>query len=243
MKTIELITNIPLKNFNIQKWRSAVIEKVLKHKSEFEKEGITTDLFHNHDETKLDDGGISKKPIKFSSYPQIQYLSINGQAAIIGIGEGANALEVFKKLKEEAVTIREIEYPCKVVSASEKKWDLEASKELKTYRVKQWIPFNPKKHEVWKNTPQLSEHTELADKARFGHFFHFVDDLRLTIDREQLELYISQIHAQEYVDCFQNKKMALNIEFITYYSLPENIGIGQDSTLGFGRIERVLTKA
>lgn len=239
MKTTELITNVPLRAFNVHKWRGAVIEKVLQHKPKFDHAGIPTDLFHNHNESQWNNNEISKERIKMSRYPMIQYRSSKGKAVITGIGPGAEALKVFCTLPCDSISIDGENYAYGTTDLRNRNWSVENENTLYTYRIKQWIPFNPEKHKKWKETTGLTDRSKLADRALFGHFFHLIEDLGIQVNRNKLVLNVSAIHNEQYVHCFRIKKFALDVEIVTNYSLPDGIGIGQGTTLGFGQIKRL----
>ena len=239
MKTIDLTTNVPLRTFNIHKWRGAIIEKVLQNKEVFENAGIRTDVFHNHNEKQWNDAKVSKEQIKLSRYPMIQYRSLGGNAGIFGVGEGAEALRIFESLDDASISVGGEEYTSVDVRTQKNEWKPVLSDKLMTYSIRQWIPFSPVKFEQWKKNQRLLKRVELADRALFGHFFHMMDDLGVFVERNRLELFVSAIQHEQFVNCFGVKKMALDVEVMTNCMLTESIGIGQGVSLGFGKIKRI----
>jgi len=239
MKTIEITTSVPLRAFHVHKWRGAVIEKVLQQKSNFEQFGISTDLFHNHNEKEWNNPEISKERIKLSRYPMVQYRSVEGKAAIVGVGKGVEALQLFKEFEIPSVSLGKRTHTYSMIESRERHWETSLSNTLMTYKVRQWIPFPPKKVNQWNAEKRLLKRAELLDRALFGNFFHVMDDLDLNIQRSDLELFVCDLEKEQYVDCFRVKKMALDATFMTNFPLPENIGLGQGSALGFGRIQRL----
>lgn len=242
MKTTQIKTSIPLKPFFIHKWRGAIIEQVLQHQKAFEAANIPTDVFHNHNEKKWNDPNVNQERNRMSRYPLIQYTCVDGKAGIMGIGKGADALRLLSDVADAQITINGQQHLFETEELTERTQRFEMQSKTQRYILREWIPFNPARHEEWRKTTRLAEQATLADRALFGNFFHLMDALEQQVDRKQLVLHASNIIREQYVDCFRIKKLALDVEIVTNCTLPLHFGLGQGATLGFGRIEPIHSK-
>lgn len=240
MKTIQINTNIPLSGKATHKWRGAIIEQVLEQKQVFETARVPTHLFHNHDEKKWNDPSQKGRFDKLSQYPLVQYLEKNGKATLIGIGEGAKAVQLWHALTDPHISVngkKESLETCRIDSGN---YEFRHTETVKTYYLKQWIPFSPKKLETWKKAETLVEKARLLDKALFGHFMHAAEEWGLRINKNQLKLNVKNCLKQEIVDCFHQKKQAFDVEISINGHLPIGFGLGQGASIGFGRISKSI---
>lgn len=238
MKTIHINTSIPLKNGHTHKWRGAVIAQVLKHKNVFDSAQIPTHLFHNHDESKWNDPEFKGDYDKRSQYPLVQYQQVDGKACLKGIGAGAKAVQLWQALADQKVVINGQKQELEIRQVDLHNYQFSFTKEWHTYTLKQWIPFNPKKIEKWKQAQALIEKAQLLDNALWGHFLHAAEEWGLSIDKSRLKIHVKNCLKQHTVSCFHHNKKAFDVEIVTNCILPQGFGLGQGAAIGFGQIYR-----
>ena len=252
-KPIPLTTitfDLPIIPHALRKLRGAVIEDVMKHKAIFDAAGVPTYVFHNHKEqvpavAGTDDLGeepVMEAESRYMDYPLVQYKIRQRKAEIIGIGVGAQALQLWLSLAGESLTAGGQVVALSIRRHSHEQWTPRLGAQENTYRLNKWLPFNPKNFDLWRNTPRLADKAELLDKLLFGHVMHMKEGLGFEIDRKALELYVSTIDMMTFKDCFGIKKQALDVTFRTNLNLPEEIGLGQGVSIGFGKVQGISKK-
>jgi len=240
----------PFHAANLKKLRGAIIESVMKHKEAFDAADIRTDVFHNHIEktlvAKLPNEGEHIKSEntdeRYFHYPKIQYQIRHDQAGITGIGTGAEALVFWISTIGNELTVGGRSFSLTIAHEQHIQWTPALLPETNTYRLNKWLAFNPKNHECWKNTPRLTEKVTLINNILWGHVCHLLEDTGFTVCKKTLQLYISTIDHQTYMDCYGIQKLALDITFCTNLNLPSEIGLGQGTTIGYGKVQQLKIK-
>ncbi|GEM_PF-2261558 len=232
----------------MRKLRGAVIESVMQHKAVFEAAGVTTELFHNHkEEVMIADGAPMPEeqsaPARSFDYPKVQYKIRHRKAEVFGIGPGAQAVQLWVSLVGDMLNVNGQEVPLSVRHHHHEQWKPQLGEKLQTCRLNKWLAFNPQNYELWQQTPKLVDKAPILDKLLWGHCFHLAEGLDFELDREQLQLHVSTIDMMTYKDCFGIKKLALDITFQTNLNIPEEIGLGQGVTIGFGKVQQIRKKA
>lgn len=227
--------SLPVHPGMMRYFRGAVIESVMSFKAVFESANISTELFHNHIEQPRTDDTTNR----YFHYPLIQYKIRRRHAEIMGIGKGAQALQLWLSLIGDTIWIKEEEYTFQIHHHHHDRWIPKLFDKTYPYRLNKWLAFNPKNFDSWKQTPRLTDKAMILDKLIWGHIFHLVEGLELDIDRKQLQLFVSTIDWMGFKDCYGIQKQALDITFYTNLNLPEEIGLGQGTTLGFGKVQSI----
>lgn len=233
----------------LKKLRGAIIESVMQYKPVFEAAGIPTQVFHNHTEPKLvmvSDGGedLSEAPKhdRTWDYPLVQYKIRHKKAEIMGIGPGAQAVQLWMSLVGETLTVNGEEVSLAVNTHNHTQWKPELTETARLFRLNKWLPLSAKNYQAWQEMPKLSDKVKLLDGILWGHIFHMAKGVGFEIDKDRFELYTSTIDMQTYKNCFDIKKLALDITFCTNLNLPEEIGLGQGVSIGFGKVQGVKAR-
>lgn len=230
---------------DLRAFRGAVIENVMSFKPVFEAAAITTDIFHNHLELVHADGGEENQHQSEESlntqfrYPLIQYKVRHKKAAILGLGPGAQALQLWMSLTGEYLDYKGAEIPLSLEDHKHGHWAPELGEKVHYYRLNKWLPFNAQNFRKWKQTPKLTDRVDLLEKLIWGHLWHVLEGLDLEVDRSKLELYLSTIDLMSFKDSFGIKRLALDVTFCTNLNLPEEIGLGQGVSIGFGKVQQI----
>lgn len=233
-------SNIPIHPAHLRKFRGAIIEHALSLKPLFDMQGISTDIFHNHDEGQWADNGGKVDKDELFRYPLVQYKVAHKKAALFGIGAGAKAVQLLCATLDEGLTVDKKFHP--LVSGTimnNHVWLPEIQESLQTYRLNKWLPFSPANYEKWCNTGPLTQKAELLDRVLWGHLHHCLEGVNATVDRDALKLYVRTIDMQSFKMCFGINKLALDITFSTNLILPDELGLGQGITIGFGKVQQI----
>ncbi len=247
--TTTITFELPIIPHVLRKLRGAVIESVMSHKAVFEAAGIATQVFHNHIESELvATGGTDELPeeevqsARTWDYPLVQYKVRHRRAEIMGIGSGAQALQLWMSLVGDTLTVNRQEVPLTVRDHHHAQWKPVLNKTPELYRLNKWLPLSAANYEKWQQTPKLTDKAAMLDKLLWGHMCHLSEGVGYDLYKEDLVLYVSTIDMQTYKDCFGIKKLALDITFCTNLPLPEEIGLGQGVSIGFGKVQRIKVR-
>ena len=203
-----------------------------------EEAGIATDLFHNHYEEHWHHQN-DELPANHQRYPLVQYKLHHRRAELVGIGVGAIALQLWLQTSGGSINIAGKAHPIKIRAFQPLEWQPKLLAQAVVYRMNKWLPLNPANYRTWQATPRLIHKAELLDKALWGHLFYFTECLEVNLPRDRLELFVSNIDRQTYKRCYGVQKMAFDITFTTNLNLPNEIGLGQGVSLGFGKLQRL----
>ncbi|SEJ81888.1 hypothetical protein SAMN05192553_11810 [Cyclobacterium xiamenense] len=238
-----LAFDLPLFPNHLRAFRGAVIENVMHFKPVFEAAAISTDIFHNHLELAEVGGAAENKQedrmdTQFR-YPLIQYKVRHKKAAILGLGPGAQALQLWMSLAGEYLDYKGTEIPLSLDDHRHGHWAPELGDKVQHFRLNKWLPFNAQHFQKWKHTPKLTDRVQLLEKLIWGHLWQALDGLELRVERRSLQVYLSTIDMMSFKDSFGIKRLALDVTFGTNLNLPEEIGLGQGVSIGFGKVQQL----
>ena len=180
-------------------------------------------LFHNH----LEDD-------KFRySYPLIQYKRLGGKAAIVCIEEGADLIGQFLTKTSDKLRIgdREIEWSTKRMQPA--RLLIQTWEDTFKYHISRWLPLNSKNYLLYQNTEGLVEKIALLEKILKGNLLSMLKGLDIHLDQE-LIVKITQL-SDPYI--LYNKGIgmtALNADFNCNLTIPNNLGVGKNASIGYG---------
>lgn len=241
-----VVFNLPIFPNQLRYFRGAVIERVMTLKHVFEAAGILTDLFHNHTEqiaitSEIEQDLPDGRDTQFR-YPLIQYKIRHQNASIIGIGEGAQALQLWLSLAGDQLILQGRAIPLEIHYHHHSGWSPKLGSKTVFYRLNKWLPFNAQKFQEWKSREKLSDRVDLLDKLLWGHLFYFLEGVEVMVDRKSLNIYLSTIDMMSFKDSYGIKRLALDVTFGTNLLLPEEIGLGQGVSIGYGKVQKISVR-
>ncbi|MGN0186731.1 MAG: CRISPR-associated endonuclease Cas6 [Paludibacteraceae bacterium] len=204
----------------ISQFRGAIIAKV--------PPALT--LFHNHIGDNLR-----------YRYPLIQYKRIQGKAAIICVGEGAEAIGNFFTQADFRLKIgtREEEFVVESIRANQ--WLLQPWETDFRYTLRKWLPFNGTNYTIYRQLDGLSDRVELLEHILIGNMLSMCTGLGKHIESPITCKVVQIIGEQTYT--FKGVKMqGFDIEFCTNIYIPDYLGIGKGVSHGFGVIHKMNKK-
>lgn len=181
-------------------------------------------LFHNHN-------GVGFR----YKYPFIQYKRISGRAAIVCIGEGIDEIGMFfinniKPLeigeRFETFTIQNVTARTHVVQV----WNTQF-----TYTIRKYLALNQNNYTQFESMDCLTDKIKLLERCLIGNILSFAKSVRIYFDKEVTVSILNIVKTQ----CYHFKgirMLGFDIVFKTNVSLPNYIGLGKGSSLGFGTV-------
>lgn len=184
-------------------------------------------LYHNH---------TGENTFRYS-YPLIQYKRLGGKAAIVCVESGADVIGQF--LSEATGTIllgeRELAFDASRIAPS--KILVQTWKSTFSYHVFRWLPLNKKNYQLYQQTEGVIERVALLESILKGNLLSMLKGLGIYLE-EELTVKITSL-SDPYI--LHNKSvplMAFNADFNSNLSIPDNIGIGKNASIGYGVIRQ-----
>ena len=183
-------------------------------------------LFHNHAE----DG------YRYS-YPLIQYKRIRGKAAIVCLKQGTEDIgELFStKLQPLSLGMRVITPTIDKILP--RRIRIQIWKNLFSYRINRWIPLNSKNYKEYSQLTDDSEKAQFLSKILTGNILSMAKGLGIIFEKEVI-VKITKL-SNPYI--LYNKGVgmtAFNAEFMCNITIPDNVGIGKNASIGFGIVHQ-----
>ena len=215
IKTLIIRFANPIRSKDIPFFRGAVIQSL-------EQKNI---LFHNHTENGFR-----------YSYPLIQYKSLGGKAAIVCVDNGTEAIgEIFNNL-QFSFTIKENTYKAEMEDIRAFQTTVECSDTLFHYTIKKWLPLNSTNYAIYSSTESIATHIDIFERVLIGNIISFLKGVDIHID-DKILLSITNIDNQRIVKYKGVSLMSFDIAFNSNFHLPNFIGLGKGTSIGFGVLQ------
>lgn len=214
IRTLTIQTDADIHQKDVPLFRGAVL-KSLGDKADL--------LFHNH---------LDNDRFRYS-YPLIQYKRIGGKAAIVCIEEGADIIGQFLTEVNDKLRIgeREIEWSTRLVQPA--RLLIQTWENTFRYHISRWLPLNAKNYHIYQNSEGLVERIALLENILKGNLLSMLKGLDIHLEQE-LKVKITQV-SEPYI--LYNKGIgmtAFNADFTCNLTIPNNVGIGKNASIGYG---------
>lgn len=218
VRTLTVITNAEIHQNEIPLFRGAVINSLGEHPNVY---------FHNH----LDDN-------KFRySYPLIQYKRIEGKAAIVCIEDGVDIIGQFLTEVNGALAIGERQITCNTEQIKPARILVQTWQEMFSYHISRWLPLNSKNYLLYQQTEGVVEKVSFLENILKANLLSMLKGLNIHLEKE-LSLKITEIGEPYLLNNKGVKMMAFNADFKCNLSIPNNIGIGKNASIGCGTVHQ-----
>ena len=220
VRTLTVITDAEIHQNEIPLFRGAVIHSLGEHPNVY---------FHNH----LDDD-------KFRySYPLIQYKRLEKKAAIVCVEEGVDIIGQFLTEVNGTLTIGERQVTCNTGTILPARILVQTWQEMFNYHISRWLPLNSKNYQLYQNLEGVVEKTTFLENILKGNLLSMLKGLNIHLEKE-LVLKITDISEAYLLYNKGVKMMAFNADFNCNLSIPNNIGIGKNASIGCGIVHQML---
>lgn len=206
----------PISVNELQYFRGAIISKVPDEYT----------LFHNH----LDDGFRYR-------YPLIQYKRIGGNAAIVCIGEGTDAIGQFFANADFDLQIGNRNATFKVDKVEPSRVLIQPWEQTFKYTCRKWLPLNKENYEQYKNLDGVAERALFLQKILVGNILSMCTGLSIHIEKN-IDCSVTNISETSIYRYKGVLMTGFDVEFKTNISLPDYIGLGKGVSLGYGMIKQ-----
>lgn len=219
IRTLTILFDTEISFKEITLFRGAVIKSLGEHPNLF---------FHNH----LDDE-------KFRySYPLIQYKRLGGKAAIVCIEDGVDIIGQFLTEVNGTLTIGERQVTCNTGRIQPARILVQTWEEMFSYHISRWLPLNSKNYQLYKDIEGVVEKVSFLENILKANLLSMLKGLNIHLEKE-LILKITELSDSYLLHNKGVKMMAFNADFKCNLSIPNNIGIGKNTSIGCGIIHQI----
>lgn len=187
-------------------------------------------LYHNH---------TGSDTFRYS-YPLIQYKRLGGKAAIVCIEDGADVIGQFLSEGMSSFILGERIAECTIMKVIPTKMTVQLWKTTFSYSLKRWLPLNERNYHLYQLADNDVEKKEILEKVLKGNLLSMLKGLQIFVE-EKVTAQIISINRSYIV---YNKGIALmsfDITFESNLSIPNNIGIGKNASIGYGVVHQEKT--
>lgn len=221
IRTLTVLTDADIRQNEISLFRGAVIHSLGEHPNVY---------FHNH----LDDD-------KFRySYPLIQYKRLEGKAAIVCVEDGVDIIGQFLTEVDGTLTIGDRQITCNTGRIQPARILVQTWEEMFNYHISRWLPLNSQNYQRYKDIDGVVEKVSFLENILKANLLSMLKGLDIHLEKE-LILKITEISKSYLIYNKGIKMMAFNADFKCNLSIPNNIGIGKNASIGCG-IMSLITK-
>ncbi len=205
--------------YDIPRFRAAVIEKTQRE----------SDLFHNRNKGN---GYLYR-------YPMIQYKVTHKKASIICLENGSDDIHYLLQNQDmdlrigdrrESFSIEDVDLHYHQVQTWQSEFD---------YSLLNWLGLNQKYYRRYLELEEdASAQIDLLESILRGHILAFAKGINWYVE-DRISVKISKIKEIKTLT-FKNKDiLAFSLNFRTNVSLPDYIGLGKGSSVGFGVVKGI----
>lgn len=187
-------------------------------------------LFHNHSPA----GNIYR-------YPKIQYKLIAKKAAIICIEEGVEGIQDFFSNTDWKLQIDNEKKEIKVENIKVHQHRVAVWDNWFDYKIYNWLPLNQDNYKKYQELQGLAEKIQFLEKIMLANILSFLQGIDLYVN-EKIEIKIKSIQSEKLMNYKAQQMQAFTLTFRTNVSIPNFIGLGKGSSVGFGVVREIVNK-
>ena len=203
--------------YDIPKFRAAVIEKTERVAS----------LFHNH----LDDQKVIYR------YPLIQYKINHKKASIVCLDAGVDDIHYLLQHRDMNLRIGAESYSFEVDNIDLHYHQVQIWNSLFDYSLMNWLALSQKNHLAFKELEGDDQgQVDLLHRILCGNLLSFAKGINWQVE-ERIKLEITQIKEIKMINFKGQDCLAFTLNFRCNVSLPDYVGLGKGSSVGFGVVK------
>lgn len=212
IRTLTITFDLPIYARQIRRWRAAFIEMG----------AFGNDLFHNHQGDNY-----------HYRYPLIQYRQIKGNAGLVAINEGVEALQEVLAANQWVINWEGEKRAIRIEDIKMRENRLEMLDYQKKYKIEQWLALNQENYKKWLKCPDLISRIQLLEGSLTGQLLGFCTSMDFQLP-ERLETSILHIDRTRKLNFHGTSLVSFNTVFSANLALPPWVGIGKATSHGFG---------
>ncbi len=208
----------PIMPYDIPKFRAAVIEKTERVAS----------LFHNH----TDDQKVLYR------YPQIQYKVHHKNACIVCLGEGVDEIHYLLQHRDLTLRIGDQSHEFEVDKIDLHYHNIQLWDTTFDYSLLHWLALNQKHHNRFVELEgDEAAQIDLLQSILIGNIIAFAKGINWHVEG-RIQAEITKIKGMKLLPFKRKKMLALSVNFRCNVSLPDYVGLGKGTSVGFGVVKQ-----
>ena len=219
IRTLTVMTDAEIHQNEIPLFRGAVINSLGKNANLF---------FHNH---------VGDDKFRYA-YPLIQYKRLGGKAAIVCIEEGVDLIGQFLTGINGTLIIGERQVSCNTDRIIPARLVVQTWENAFSYHISRWLPLNSKNYKLYQTIEGVVEKVSFLENILKANLLSMLKGLDIHLEKE-LILKITEISDSYLLYNKGVKMMAFNADFKCNLSIPNNIGIGKNASIGCGIVHQL----
>jgi len=232
IQTLTVSLSHPIQRHQIPRWRGAFLEMI----------GWDEELFHNHANKGYQGKGTyastqTKRSGHHYRYPLIQYYENGAKGMVLGIQEGAIALDKIIHQKELSIRWNGRQERIEIENIKVGQHRFQMLPQPKTYHLHRWLALTQKNYTQWLDCANLQERIALLDRLLVNHLIGLFKELQWNWPA-RLEANLQFLHHTERVRFKGLALTAFDVSFTANVDLPIGIGIGKGVSQGYGTLRK-----
>ncbi|GAB4294927.1 MAG: hypothetical protein Kow0068_19760 [Marinilabiliales bacterium] len=175
-------------------------------------------------------------------YPLIQYKLYRKNPCIVCIEDGIDQIHEYFKSTDHYLTIKNKKGKYNVKSLRVNSFVMQAWDKMFKYKIINWLALNQENYKRYKECENNDkEQKEILAAILKGNILSFAKGIDWTVDRE-IDLKVVDIERVRLQKFKGQGRLAFNVSFLTNVFLPNYIGLGKGSSVGFGTVKQFIEK-
>ena len=184
-------------------------------------------LYHNH---------TGEKSFRYS-YPLIQYKRLNGKAAITCVEEGVDIIGQLLSEFPDTIMVGEKELKCEVARVLPARILVQTWDAPFNYHMTRWLPLNSKNYYLYTSMEDENERITMLENILKGNLLSLLKGVGIHL-KDELLVRITQLSDSYIIYNKGIRLMAFNVDFTSNLSIPNNLGIGKNASIGCGIVHQ-----
>jgi hypothetical protein len=216
IKYLQILFNEEITSEELPKFRGAVIDAA-------SQEHI---LFHNHQDENYR-----------YAYPLIQYKRLGKRAAIVCLEQGTEEIHAFFSRPNPTLRIGNREIHCKIDRLYLNEFTLQTWDRTFSYKIEKWLAVKDDNFHAYTALESEAERQSFLARMLTGNILSMAKGLSWTVE-QPIEIEIKHIMRQRKVIYKDTLLSAFDVAFTSNVYLPDYIGLGKSSAMGFGIVRK-----
>jgi len=215
---LQIVFDKQLQAYDIPKLRAAIIEKTKRE----------SNLFHNH---------IGDKKYIYR-YPLIQYKIKDRKPCLICLKEATDDIHYLLREKDLSFVIGENKYDFEIEDVRLRYVNIQTWDKNFIYNIHNYIALNQDNYKVYKEMDSLIDKVSFIEDKLRAHIEIFANEMQAFLPIE-LFTRILEIKKEKYIEYKGVFHLTFSINFKTNLFIPNYIGLGKGSSVGFGTVKQI----
>ncbi len=217
LRLLSVVFQTKLQPWELPKFRGAMAHKV----------GLEHEWFHNH---KNEERGFHYR------YPLIQYKLHQNHPMLLCLDKGVEEAHHFFSQPDWSLRIGQEQHDMRIHRLQLHAFQMRLLPEMAAYRIHNYLALNSDNFKAFLACKGEVARLQLIERILKQHLLRFADGIGWELPG-QIELAITQMYDRKRISFKGIKKAAFNFDFECNLFIPDFIGLGQGSTLGFGVVK------